>query len=85
MAGGTASTRLRGELARFRAALQAHRLSGFASPLEHARLRSEFTRLQAECARLGLTWRAIGDADDPGTDPLLAPLRGQRLSSASDE
>lgn len=62
MAGETEITRLRGELARFRAAVRAHRLSGFASPLDHARLR-------AECARFGLTWRGMDDAADPGATP----------------
>ena|SRR5687768_9963447 len=66
MAGDAGSRRLRGELARVRAALR-HRLSGFASPLEHERLQAEFTRLRAECVRLGLSWRTLGGADDPGT------------------
>ena len=66
MAGETASTRLRGELALLRAALRAHRLSGFASPLEQERLQAEFTRLRSECIRLGLSWRATDGADAPG-------------------
>ena len=44
---------------------RAHRRSGYASPLERERLRAEFARLRAECVRLGLSFRPIGDADDP--------------------